>query len=119
MKNEEFAVEIKNDIYAAKSGNVAIEYFNPKTNKPSGITITKSHIWCHIINGEALIVLTDSLKEFISTAKPKRIVYKAGDKNADLLLYDVEYFKTILVPLENIEDIIWQLKEKQKSLNQK
>lgn len=99
-------IEIKNDLYAAKSGNVAIEYFNPKTNQPSGIDITTSDIWCHIIDDKIYVVKTSILKEFIKTEKPKRIVEKAGDGNANLKLYKIEHIMTILTPIENIRDIL-------------
>jgi len=40
LKAKEFTVEVKNDLYAKRSGNIAIEVFNPKTGKPSGLGIT-------------------------------------------------------------------------------
>lgn len=99
-------VEIKNDLYAGKSGNVAIEYHNPRSDKPSGINITKSDIWCHIIAGEILVVRTQVLRDFTNTEKPKRVVKRAGDGNADLKLYTIEHIKTILIPIERIKEIL-------------
>ena len=47
-----FTVEVKNDLYAAKSGNIAIEVYNPHSNKKSGLSITKSDLWVHIVDNE-------------------------------------------------------------------
>ena len=99
-------MEIKNDLYAAKSGNVAIEYNNPRSDKPSGINITKSDVWCHIIGGEVFVVRTERLKKFVNTEKPKRVVKKAGDGNADLKLYTIEHIKSIMIPIDRIREIL-------------
>jgi hypothetical protein len=102
----EATVEIKNDLYAAKSGNVAIEYNNPRSGKPSGINITKSDIWCHIIGDEIFVVKTNTLKQFMECEKALRTVKRAGDGNADLKLYTVEHIKTILLPIARIREIL-------------
>lgn len=106
-------IEIKNDFWAKKSGNIAIEFFNSKLNKPSGITITKSDIWCHIIDGEIFVVATQDLKNFVHTEKPKRIVYKAGDGNADLMLFSIEHIMKIFRPIKEIQEIICGLGKNQ------
>ena len=98
--------EIINDLYAKKSGNVAIEYYNPKSDKPSGIAITKSDIWCHIIDDEIFVVRTERLKKFVEEESPKRIVKKAGDGNADLKLYAIEHIMTIFIPIKDIREIL-------------
>lgn len=102
----EFTIEVKEDLYSAKSGNVAIEYWNSKSNKPSGITITKANIWCHIIAGEPFIIKTKTLKDFIDKVKPKRMLTGVGDGNADIMLYDCEVLKAVMVPLDNIRELI-------------
>lgn len=105
-------VEIKNDLYSAKSGNIAIEYWNCKSNKPSGISITKSDIWCHIICGNIFVVNTEKLKTFTETEKPKRIIKKAGDGNASVKLYTVEQAMQIFIPIEDIGEIICGLSQR-------
>ena len=42
-------VEVKNDLYAAKSGNIAIEVYNPHSNKKSGLSITKITLFYNAI----------------------------------------------------------------------
>ncbi len=98
-------LEIKNDEYSKKSGNIAIEYRNCKSDKPSGIEATKADIWCHIFNDKPFIVRTDVLKQFIKDNKPIRIIKQGGDKNADMYLYKIEDIECIFIPLENINEI--------------
>ncbi len=99
-------VEVKNDIFSAKTGNVAIEYWNSKLNKPSGISVTKSDIWCHIIRGNLFVVKTQDLKNFTETVTPKRIIERAGDDNASLKLYSINRIMEIFIPIERIGEII-------------
>jgi hypothetical protein len=83
-------IEVKNDVYANKSGNIAIETYNPRLGKPSGIGITKSHLWVHITDG-IYLANTSTLKQFITDNKPHRIITAGGDQNATLFLYRADY----------------------------
>ena len=87
-----WTAEVKYDMYAQRSGNVAIEYFNPKTMKASGIMSTKADFWIHVLTNpdKAFIITTDKLKDFISKEKPHKTIDRGGDGNASLLLYRVE-----------------------------
>jgi hypothetical protein len=87
----DLTIEVKNDEYAKRSGNIAIEVFNPKSNKASGITATKADLWVHILEDEVWITSTKNLLDFTKTAKPHKIVDRAGDNNATLLLYKKEH----------------------------
>lgn len=86
--------EVKYDVMAKKTGNLAIEYFNPKTGKPSGIMSTCSDFWIYVVDcGEKYliyVVSVNKLKNFIDNTKPHRIVEVGGDKNASLMLYKKE-----------------------------
>jgi hypothetical protein len=100
---QEWKAEVKYDLYAHKSGNVAIEYYNPKSNKPSGLSITKSDFWIHVLTNpdKAFIVKTDNLKTFISRHKPFKIIEVGGDGNASLLLYRTDFMlENIFIPIE-------------------
>ena len=88
--NVPFTVEVKNDLYASKSGNIAIEIHNPRSNKKSGLSITKSDIWAHIVDSQLWVTKTKDLKKFVKTNKPVRQVDYAGDGNANLLLFKME-----------------------------
>ena len=82
-----FSIEVKNDIYAIKSGNIAIEYFNSKSNCPSGINATKADIWAHIVGEKIYIAKTKELKDFTHNTSADRLINNGGDNNADLMLY--------------------------------
>lgn len=86
--------EVKYDLMAAKTGNIAIEFFNSKSNKPSGIGITEADYWIHVLKIDNIntifICPVNELKEFIKNTKPKRIVYGGGDNNADILLFEID-----------------------------
>jgi hypothetical protein len=100
--DDKWTAEIKYDLYAAKSGNIAIEYFNPKSNKPSGLGITKSDFWIHVLTNpeQAFIVRTDHFKSFVAKHKPDRIIPRGGDGNASLLLYKKDFMiQNIFIPI--------------------
>lgn len=87
VDNFSVKIEVKNDEYAKKSGNIAIEVFNPKSNKASGLYITQADIWAHVLDDEIWISSPEKMKNFINSKKPLRIIEKAGDGNATILLY--------------------------------
>lgn len=109
--NKDWKAEIKYDLYAEKSGNIAIEFFNPKLCKPSGISITKADFWIHVLTNpnRAFIVNLKEFREFIDAHKPDRIIVSGGDNNASLYLYRADFMmENIFVPInkENIKETI-------------
>jgi hypothetical protein len=59
-----YTFEIKYDVMANSTGNIAIEYYNPKSDKPSGITATKANYWICILNPEQIYISTvENLKK--------------------------------------------------------
>lgn len=83
--------EVKYDIYAAKSGNIAIEYWNSRKNKPSGLNATTATYWIHVLGeNEILIAKTLDLRNVCANIEPHRKIFGGGDGNADLLLYKKE-----------------------------
>lgn len=91
--------ECKNDLYAEKSGNIAIEHFNSKKNEPSGILVSQSDIWVHKACGTIWVCATVRLKKFFETEKPHKKIKSGGDKNANLHLYKIDHFTSICKPL--------------------
>jgi hypothetical protein len=84
-----FTTEVKFDEYEARSGNIAIETFNPRLGKPSGIGITKAFFWAHVlVGGVVWLTPVEQLRLFLADNKPKRIIGAGGDGNATLHLYD-------------------------------
>ena len=95
-------MEIKNDEMSKKTGNIALEYYNSKSCKPSGITATKADIWVHKINGELWIIRVSELINFTKTEKPVKMISGGGDNNADLLIYRIETFTNVARRLSEI-----------------
>lgn len=83
---KKFTTEVKHDIYSNKSGNIAIETFNPKTGKNSGLNITRADLWIHITD-KPYITSVKKLKKYVDENKPHRIISCGGDNNATLYLY--------------------------------
>lgn len=106
ITNIDKTAEVKNDVFSAQSGNIALEYFNSKINKPSGVTVTKADFWCHIIKGKVYVATVQKLKEFIAQHKPKRTVKFAGDNNADIYLYSIQDAMKIFIPINRIGEIL-------------
>jgi len=97
------AAEIKNDIYALRSGNIAIELYNPKLGKESGLTSTKADLWVFVVGEEVWASNTAMLRDYVAKNKPFRIIDSGGDNNALLYLYK----KDALMPglFKRIDDI--------------
>jgi hypothetical protein len=99
-----FTIEVKNDIYAKKSGNIAIEYWNCKSNIPSGITGTKANIWCHITHNGVFVCSVKKLKEYLETTKPFRTIEVGGNQNASLFLYKEDIIMpAVFINLEKVK----------------
>lgn len=84
----EITFEVKFDIYANRSGNVAVETRNCRTNLPSGISRTDATYWIHVLNeNEVYICATAQLRAFVQDVSPLRTIMAGGDGNAVLQLY--------------------------------
>jgi hypothetical protein len=79
--------EVKSDRLTQKTNNVCIEF--ECSNKPSGITTTKSDLYAYFIiknNGYDLIVIkTDTIKKLIKEKKYNKI--KSGGDNNKSIFY--------------------------------
>ena len=87
FKDNHFTIEIKHDVYQARSGNIAIETWNSRKNEPAGIKMTKADLWAHVLSDSIWIARTGDLRNFIDYVKPIRIIEAAGDGNAFIYLY--------------------------------
>ena len=88
--HEVFTVEVKYDEMQAKTGNIAIEIYNPKSGKPSGLTATKANLWCQVLKDSAWITSVKALRKFCEETPPFKMFSSAGDGNAAILLYKTE-----------------------------
>jgi hypothetical protein len=93
LNNTKRTFEVKYDMYCARSGNIAIEYYNPKSKIPSGLTATKADYWTHIITGPIRVYCCplEKLKNFIENNKPDKVIECGGDDNASLYLYKKDF----------------------------
>lgn len=104
---KKFTCEVKYDVMAQRTGNLAIEFWNSVSEKHSGINCTKADIWIHIVmddnNMTAWAISVDYFKKFINNNDPKRIVENAGDGNASLYLYPDSILQEEFTRLDNVE----------------
>lgn len=101
-----FLFEIKHDLYHARSGNLAIEFHNNKSGKPSGLEITDADIWIHVLPDPLVIWATSvaNLKIFTKTTVPLKTITGAGDGNACLHIYqDSIILPAIFTRIDNLE----------------
>lgn len=85
-------VEVKRDLQAARTGNVAIEMRHNGT--PSGIMTTAATWWVIVLDSEAVIVKADTLREFVLTGHFREV--SAGDNRASTVrLVPVESLKAV------------------------
>jgi hypothetical protein len=98
-----WTVEIKYDLYSQRSGNLAIEFFNSKSVKNSGIEATTADVWSHVLpDGSVWFCRVDKLLEFTRTVKPLRVITAGGDKNADLKLYEKSHILEIFTRVDGL-----------------
>lgn len=105
----EFTAEVKYDVMSEKTGNVAFEIFNSKSNKPSGIFGTKANMWVHILpDGENMAICICSVKnirKYSRDVAPLKLLKSVGDANADILLYKVEdVLENLFSRIDNIDN---------------
>lgn len=89
MPDAEFTIEVKTDLMEAATHNIAVEFYNTKQCKPSGITATKANLWCVVLQRPETVWLANTriLYEFVDRTKPIRTVFDGGNNNAALKLY--------------------------------
>ena len=92
-------IEIKYDLLASKTGNIAIEY--ECRNKLSGISITESDYYCYIIANTQcqdiyILIETNKLKELCRKYYLMNKIKKLGDNNLS---------KAVIIPLKDLFSI--------------
>lgn len=88
LDGREFHLEVKFDLMESQTGNVAVEYYNTRLAKPSGIAATASDLWVYVFQPlSAFVARTADLRSFCESVKPSRTIASGGDDNAALWLY--------------------------------
>ena len=108
LGRKKFTIEVKKDDMSAKTKNLAFEYYNSKSKKPSGIDVTKADIWVHLTpqNGEiqAYAIHVNKLRCYISTVTPFKHIKSGGDDNSDLWIYKMVDILPEFIRFDNIND---------------
>lgn len=88
--------EVKCDKRCKETGNVAIEFYNPKSGCLTGISTSLSDYWVLFVGDEVspYVVKTDELRRYCSKNPSVRRA-SSGEKNADVLLYRWDSIKEI------------------------
>ncbi|MCA9092672.1 MAG: hypothetical protein KDA68_04250 [Planctomycetaceae bacterium] len=85
-------VEVKRDLKASQTGNVAIEVKH--NGYPSGIMSSTAGYWAIVLDTEAVILPTDTLRDCVLTGKLREV--QAGDHLASTMrLLPLAKLKTI------------------------
>ena len=98
--------EVKFDKMSCVTQNLAIEYFNPKLNKLSGISVTDSDFWIFAFGHPLQLWLAGvaDLKDYIGRNPPFKVIDVGGDKNASLYLYKKDkLLSEIFIRIDNLE----------------
>lgn len=106
---KKFTCEVKHDVMAQKTGNIAVEFYNSKSCKDSGIAVTKADIWIHILQDDSNKTMwaasVKEFRDFIKKNPPHRTVTGVGDNNACLYLYrEDRLLDNILHRCETLEE---------------
>jgi len=88
-------LEVKNDLRAVDTGNLAIECFK-KNGDPSGIMISQADFWVICVGEKMLLMGKDRLKEYVQNSNFRTVW--GGDRNATQMM---------LVPLKEIYKESW------------
>jgi hypothetical protein len=102
-----FTVEVKYDVMSTRTGNIAVEYWNSKQNKPSGITASTSNLWCYVIGSEKEIWLTPTskLRLFVQNEKPVKSIENGGNKNSNMLIYEKNHICSAFTRIDIMSNI--------------
>ena len=94
------SIEVKNDVMAATTGNLAIELYK-QNGEPSGLMASEATMWIIFACDEIYRLDTAKLKEYISSGINHRIVM-GGDRKASqmmlipiVVLKEQDFFKKI------------------------
>ena len=106
LETDPFTLEVKYDLYSDKSGNIAIEFWNSRQGKPSGINITSAKFWVQVTPAKGVWITTvEKLKQYIKDNKAHKIILNAGDGNANLYLYKVnKILPSIFTRIDKLKD---------------
>ena len=90
LDNTKLKAEVKFDKKSDKTGNIAVEYGNPKSGKDTGLLSSDSDLWAIVMtSGEVWVSPTAKFKLFFDKT-PGRDMIGVGDGNSNCRLYKKE-----------------------------
>jgi hypothetical protein len=101
--------EVKHDLWEARSGNVAVEYANPRAGRPSGIAATEADAWVFVLaDGSAWACRVRDLRRHHGKGRGGagfvRDLAVCGDDNSSSYLYRrKELFGILFFELTGLE----------------
>lgn len=109
LPGRRITAEVKFDRWECRSNNVALEYRNPRSDKPSGITATRADLWVFCLtDGSVWCCRTTDLKRHWRKGPAGlgfvRDMAVCGDGNSSSCLYErVALFDTMFFRLDILE----------------
>ncbi len=85
INSSQLCFEVKNDLMAFKTGNIAIEY--ESRGKASGITTTKAQYWIYKFNNQYYLVKSDLLKKELLENKNYFRMVTGGDPGSNTKMF--------------------------------
>lgn len=88
-----FSVESKFDSKQSETGNICVEYANPRTGKPSGLLATTAELWAIVLRDPMAVWVcrTKDLQGYFESTKPIKTVLRAGDGNASVRIFNSDH----------------------------
>jgi hypothetical protein len=86
VNGERLTCEVKTERKFSVTGNIAVEHWNPRQNKPSGISASQSDLWVTVLADSIWMVPTLTLRQFVDNLRigpGVRHLKRVGDGNAD------------------------------------
>lgn len=89
LSNVPVYFEVKFDQMATRTGNLAVEYYNVRQGKPSGIDSTTADVWAVVLQSpdQVWFASTAALRRYVAETRPLREIACGGDDNAAMKLY--------------------------------
>lgn len=86
-----FTLEVKYDVLATRTGNLAIEFFNTRQGRNSGILATKADLWVVVIGGppQPYVATVPSLLAYFHAADGRYV--QGGDDNSEMKLLPLDH----------------------------
>lgn len=104
IQGKSLTLEVKYDKLQAKTGNVAVEFYNTRKNAPSGIEATKSDLWVFVLDNPTTVWIAKTcvLKHYFHS-NYGRVIRSGGDNNSNMKLFRSEkILKEIFVRIDNM-----------------